>query len=103
MKFRDCFQLITPRFLLGSAHIMKQPMFQQACTAAFNGCDDESKGYITKQHVSELFNLFDSDNDGAISSDDFMACLRRNPLLVVLFASNSMHRGLIKGGKLVIA
>ncbi|XP_058105606.1 lysophospholipid acyltransferase LPEAT2 isoform X3 [Magnolia sinica] len=107
------------QFLLGSAHIMKQPLFQQACTAAFNCCDDEGKGYITKQqlgdaihsampsmndnNVSELFNLFDSDNDGAISYDDFMACLRRNPLLVALFASNSMHCGLIEGGKLVIA
>ncbi|XP_058081592.1 lysophospholipid acyltransferase LPEAT2-like [Magnolia sinica] len=82
---------------------MKQPLFQQVCTAAFNGCDDKGKGYITRQQVSELFNLFDSDNDGAIRSDNFKACLRRNPLLVALFASNSMHCGLIEGGKLVIA
>ncbi|XP_058098014.1 lysophospholipid acyltransferase LPEAT2-like [Magnolia sinica] len=125
---------------------MKQPLFQQACIATFNDCDDKGKGYITKQqvisallfscnklfayfvplslillcaplgdaihsamlsmnddNVSELFNLFESDNDGAISSSNFMAFLRRNPLLVALFASNSMHCGLIEGGKLVIA
>ncbi|XP_058082961.1 lysophospholipid acyltransferase LPEAT2-like isoform X2 [Magnolia sinica] len=134
------------QFLLESTHIMKQPLFQQACITTINGCDDEGKGYITNQqvistplfscnklfaffaplslillcaplgdlihsampsmndhNVSELFNLFDSDNDGAVSSDNFMACLRRNPLLVALFASNSMHCGLIEGGKLVIA
>lgn len=36
--------------------------------------------------IRELFKLFDSDNDGKISKDDFVTCLRRNPLLIALFA-----------------
>ncbi|TQD87682.1 hypothetical protein C1H46_026770 [Malus baccata] len=36
--------------------------------------------------VRELFNLFDSDNDGRISKEDFLTCLRKNPLLIALFS-----------------
>ncbi|XXG67118.1 hypothetical protein AAC387_Pa06g0536 [Persea americana] len=97
------------QFLLGSAHIMKQPLFRQACAVIFRGCDRESKGYISKQKlgdairsavpslsdrdVSELFSIFDTDNDGTINFYDFNTCLRRNPLFVALFASYSTHIG----------
>ncbi|XP_077248128.1 lysophospholipid acyltransferase LPEAT2-like isoform X2 [Tasmannia lanceolata] len=94
------------QFLLGSAHVMKRPLFQRACEVAFDICDEEDKGYLTKQqmgdailsampsmsgqNVSEIFNLFDIDKDGSVSWDDFMTCLRRNPLLVALFAADQL-------------
>ncbi|KAG9451664.1 hypothetical protein H6P81_004568 [Aristolochia fimbriata] len=90
------------QFLLGSAHIMKQPLFQRACAAAFDICDEESKEQISKQqlrdviwstgtgmsekNVSKLFNLLDVDNDGKISWHDFTACFTKNPLLIGVFA-----------------
>ncbi|XP_077239446.1 calcineurin B subunit-like protein [Tasmannia lanceolata] len=91
------------QFLLGSGHVRMQPLFQRACTLAFDGCDEEGKRFLTKQqlegvflssmpdtsdeNVSELYDLFDMDKDGSVSWADFMACLRRNPLLIALFAS----------------
>lgn len=36
--------------------------------------------------VRELFDLFDIDIDGKISKDEFLTCLRKNPLLIALFS-----------------
>jgi len=38
--------------------------------------------------VYQLFYLFDVDGDGIIGRDDFMMCLRRNPLLIAIFAAH---------------
>ncbi|XP_068649995.1 lysophospholipid acyltransferase LPEAT2 [Aristolochia californica] len=90
------------QFLLGSAQVMKQPLFQRACAAAFDVCDEESKEQISKKqlrdaiwstgsgtsekNVADLFNLFDVDNDGIISWEDFTSCLTKNPLLIAVFS-----------------
>ncbi|GLT39485.1 hypothetical protein SLA2020_136730 [Shorea laevis] len=90
------------QFLFGSAHVMKQPLFQQACELAFAKCDVEGTNYCSEQELADiirpaipdlnedevhgLFNLFDLDNDGRISKDDFLSCLRKNPLLIALFS-----------------
>lgn len=39
------------QFLHGSAHILKQPLFRQACEVAFSDCDMNGKNYILKQEV----------------------------------------------------
>ncbi|XP_047983186.1 lysophospholipid acyltransferase LPEAT2 [Salvia hispanica] len=98
------------QFLLGSAHILKQPLFRRTCDAAFGECDINGKGHISKQELQDavslsipslnsdeihgLFSLFDVDNDSMISCDDFISCLRRHPLLIALFAPILFHRGL---------
>lgn len=41
--------------------------------------------------IHELFELFDGDGDGRVSADDFMSCLRRNPLLIALFSHCLRH------------
>ncbi|KAL8500167.1 hypothetical protein ACS0TY_019959 [Phlomoides rotata] len=97
------------QFLLGSAHILKQPLFRHACEVAFSDCDMNGKNYILKQELEDavslaipncygdeingLFSLFDVDNNGRISRDDFVSCLRRRPLLIALFAPKLLHRG----------
>ncbi|XP_070038840.1 lysophospholipid acyltransferase LPEAT2 isoform X2 [Nicotiana tomentosiformis] len=74
------------QFLVGSAHILKQPLFHQACESAFTACDDGGKNYILEQEIHGLFTLFDTDHDGKISKADLIACLRRYPLLIALFS-----------------
>ncbi|KAF9614793.1 hypothetical protein IFM89_020647 [Coptis chinensis] len=102
------------QFLFGSAHVMKQPFFWQACELAFSECAVGGSGYISKQQWSdyirlaisdmsneemhELFSIFDTANDGNVSKDDFMTCMRRNPLLVALISPSSMHRDLLEAG-----
>lgn len=39
------------QFLFGSAHVMKQPLFQQACELAFAKCDVEGTNYCSEQEV----------------------------------------------------
>ncbi|KAI8001838.1 Lysophospholipid acyltransferase LPEAT2 [Camellia lanceoleosa] len=59
-------------------------------------------GYSIRQAISnmdefeinELFKLFETDSDGRISKDDFIACSRRNPLLIALFSPQLMHKNL---------
>ncbi|GMI69664.1 LYSOPHOSPHATIDYLETHANOLAMINE ACYLTRANSFERASE2 [Hibiscus trionum] len=90
------------QFLFGVAHVMKQPLFTQACVQAFAECDVRGDDYCMKEELADiirqaipdlaedevngLFNLFDTDNDGRISRDDFLSCLRKNPLLIALFS-----------------
>ncbi|KAH6789520.1 calcineurin B subunit-like protein [Perilla frutescens var. frutescens] len=97
------------QFLLGSAHILKQPLFRHAWDVAFGECDINGKNHILKQELQDavslsipslnsdeihgLFSLFDVDNDGRITKDDFISCLRRYPLLISLFAPTLLHRG----------
>ncbi|GER31276.1 calcineurin B subunit-related [Striga asiatica] len=95
-------------FLVGSAQILKQPLFCHACEVAFNECDMGGKNYIVAQELQDavslsipnmncdevqgLFSLFDTDNDGRICREDFRSCLRRHPLLIALFAPKLLHR-----------
>ncbi|KAK6162423.1 hypothetical protein DH2020_002264 [Rehmannia glutinosa] len=97
------------QFLVGSAHILKQPLFRRACELAFSGCDMNGKDYILTQELQDavslsipnlnsdeihgLFSLFDVDSDGRISRNDFISCLRRYPLHIALFAPKLLHRG----------
>ncbi|KVH88278.1 Calcium-binding EF-hand [Cynara cardunculus var. scolymus] len=81
-------------FLVGSVHILKQPLFRQACEAAFTETDMDQDHYISEQEIRSLFNLFDGDGDGRISKGDFIICLRRNPLLIGLFSPHFMHKDL---------
>ncbi|KAK4578463.1 hypothetical protein RGQ29_028531 [Quercus rubra] len=98
------------QFLFGSAHVMKLPLFRQACELAFAECKSGGNDYILEHElenlirpaipdlnadeVHELFNLFDSDSDGEISKDDFNTCLRKNPLLIALFIPCLLQKGL---------
>lgn len=97
-------------FLVGSAHVLTQPLFRQACLVAFTESDIDQDNYINEQElgvslmpamgslsadeIHGLFSLFDGDNDGQISKGDFVNCLRRNPLLIALFSPHFMHKEL---------
>ncbi|XP_072969123.1 lysophospholipid acyltransferase LPEAT2-like [Typha angustifolia] len=88
------------QFLIGSAHIRKQPMFMRACEAAFDKCTETCQmsitqlsdilrptmSYMTDNSIHQLFQIFDVDDDGTISKHDFIICLRKFPHLVALFA-----------------
>ncbi|XP_061346978.1 lysophospholipid acyltransferase LPEAT2 [Gastrolobium bilobum] len=96
------------QFLFGSAHVMKQPGFHQACEVAFAECGGAVKAYIVEQElrdfiqpaissweedeVHELFVLFDNNNDGKIDKGDFLSCLRRNPLLIALLKPQPQYK-----------
>ncbi|PIA49737.1 hypothetical protein AQUCO_01300469v1 [Aquilegia coerulea] len=86
------------QFLFGSALIMKQPLFWPACELAFTECDVRGSGYILKQQIHDFFTLFDTDNDGKISKDDFLICLKKNPLLVALFSPGLIQRDVLEAG-----
>ncbi|KAI3743943.1 hypothetical protein L1987_57015 [Smallanthus sonchifolius] len=95
-------------FLVGSAHVLNQPLFRRACEVAFSESDiDEddcismqelgaslmpAMGSLSDDEVHGLFNLFDGDGDGRISKGDFVNCLRRNPLLIALFSYHFLHK-----------
>lgn len=97
-------------FLVGSAHVLTQPLFRQACLVAFTESDIDQDNYINEQElgvslmpamgslsadeIHGLFSLFDGDDDGQISKGDFVNCLRRNPLLIALFSPHFMHKEL---------
>ncbi|XP_040999443.1 lysophospholipid acyltransferase LPEAT2-like [Juglans microcarpa x Juglans regia] len=97
------------QFLFGSAHVMKQPLFRQACELSFTECTAGGNDYMLEHELGDflgrgipdlnadevhgLFNLLDSDNDGKISKDDFDSCLRKNPLLIALFLPCLLHKG----------
>ncbi|XP_074350625.1 lysophospholipid acyltransferase LPEAT2-like isoform X2 [Apium graveolens] len=108
LRLKHC--TLTEEFLLGSVHVLKQPLFTKACDFAFRGCDISGKQYMSQQElghsvimtmpnlnedeIQELFVLFDCNRDGSICRDDFMACLRQNPLLISLFAPQLLQLGL---------
>ncbi|KAL3536900.1 hypothetical protein ACH5RR_000266 [Cinchona calisaya] len=98
------------QFLLGSAYILKQPLFRHSCELAFVTCDVKGANYISEQELRDslawvmpdldvdeihwLFTMFDIDGDRRISKDDFTTCLRRNPLLIALFSLHLLRRDL---------
>lgn len=102
------------QFLVGSAHILKQPLFRRACEVAFKECDADRNHYISEQELGDsllpmipwlnmdevrgLFALFDTDGDGKVSKDDFFTCLRKNPLLIALFCPRLLHKDLASNG-----
>ncbi|KAL7203582.1 hypothetical protein ACSBR2_016785 [Camellia fascicularis] len=98
------------QFLYGSAHVLKQPLFRRACELVFAECHTGGIYYISEQElgdsirqaipnmdefeIHELFKLFDTNSDGRINKNDFIACLRRNPPLIALFSPQLMHKNL---------
>ncbi|PPR95480.1 hypothetical protein GOBAR_AA25188 [Gossypium barbadense] len=101
------------QFLFGSAHVLKLPLFRQACELAFAECDTDGDNFCTKKELADvlrhtfrelddevqgLFNLFDTDNDGRISRDDFFYCLRKNPLVIAIFSPRLLRKNLSKAG-----
>lgn len=48
--------------------------------------------------VRQLFCVFDDDKDGRIMKDEFLSCLRKNPLLIALFAPCLYHKDLSTNG-----
>ncbi|THG15027.1 hypothetical protein TEA_013933 [Camellia sinensis var. sinensis] len=108
LRLKSC--SLSEKFVYGSAHVLKQPLFRQACELAFTECHADGNHYIAEQElgdsinqaipnlnqyeIHELFKLFDTDNDGKISKDDFSTCLRRNPLLIALFSPKLIHKNL---------
>ncbi|KAI7989111.1 Lysophospholipid acyltransferase LPEAT2 [Camellia lanceoleosa] len=85
-------------------------IFRRACELTFAECHTGGNHYISEQElgdsikpailnmdefeIHELLKSFDTDSDGRINKDDFIACLRRNPLLVALFSPQLMHKNL---------
>ncbi|PAL70304.1 hypothetical protein CEJ83_20365, partial [Acinetobacter baumannii] len=49
---------------------------------------------LNKYEINSLFSLFDSDGDGRVSRDDFICCLRKNPLLIAIFSPTLLHTDL---------
>ncbi|KAK8654557.1 hypothetical protein V6N13_128520 [Hibiscus sabdariffa] len=47
---------------------------------------------LNEDEVHGLFDLFDTDKDGRISRDDFLCCLRKNPLLIALFSPRLLEK-----------
>ncbi|RAL46244.1 hypothetical protein DM860_016677 [Cuscuta australis] len=106
------------QFLVASAYILKQPSFSRACELAFEKCDCNGKSFIlereleetlllsavclSKDEVHDLFKLLDTDNDGRISHDDFIRSLRRNPLLIALFAPKLLNENLSEAKEHVV-
>ncbi|CAL5381693.1 unnamed protein product [Camellia sinensis] len=43
----------TKRFLYGSAHVLKQPLFRQACELAFAECHIGGNHYISEQELGD--------------------------------------------------
>lgn len=102
------------QFLYGSAHVMRQPLFRQACELAFAKCDRTGNNYISRNElgdsvrpaipnlnedeVNEMYDLFDVGNDGRVDKEDFVSCLRKNPLLIPLFSSVLRREDLLEDG-----
>lgn len=90
------------QFLVGCAHLRKQPLFEGVCETAFEKCKAPGTSDISLAQLADalrsgmlppaddgmlkLFETFDIDDDDKISKDDFVACLARFPFMIALFA-----------------
>ncbi|EMS57923.1 Lysophosphatidylcholine acyltransferase 1 [Triticum urartu] len=90
------------QFLVGCAHLRKQPLFEGVCETAFEKCKAPGTSDISLAQLADalrsgmlppaddgmlkLFETFDIDDDDKISRDDFVACLARFPFMIALFA-----------------
>ncbi|BAF20470.1 lysophospholipid acyltransferase LPEAT2 [Oryza sativa Japonica Group] len=91
------------QFLIGCAHLRKQPSFQDACETAFERCRNPLTSHIGREQLADvlrssmlelmtdngmmkLFKTLDVDDDDGISKDDLMASLRKLPFMIALFA-----------------
>ncbi|CAN6704253.1 unnamed protein product [Malus baccata var. baccata] len=106
------------QFLFGSAHVVKRPLFRRACELAFSECVSGENDYVSEQKFGEsighaipdlnedevrgLFNLFDSDNDGRISREDFLTCLRKTPLLIAVFSPCLLNKDISEDGNRLV-
>ncbi|KAL7238751.1 hypothetical protein ACSBR2_004783 [Camellia fascicularis] len=87
------------QFVYGLAHVLKQPLFRQACELAFTECHAHGNHYISEQELGDSINqAIPNLNQYEISKDDFSTCLRRNPLLIALFSPKLIHKNLSEGG-----
>lgn len=53
---------------------------------------------LNEDEVNEMYDLFDVGNDGRVDKEDFLSCLRKNPLLIPLFSSVLRREGLLEDG-----
>ncbi|KAF0903702.1 hypothetical protein E2562_029074 [Oryza meyeriana var. granulata] len=90
------------QFLVGCAHVRKQPLFQDACETAFEKCRHPGTSDIGREQLADvlrssmlqltddgmmkLFKTLDVDDDDIISKDDLMASLAKLPFMIALFA-----------------
>lgn len=102
-------------FFFGSAHLLKQPLFQRASELVFSECCGSGESYISKEEfanavrlsipefndaeISGLFDAFDIDNDGVISNSDFLCFLRKNPLLIAVFTPLLLRHSWVETSK----
>ncbi|KMZ67772.1 Lysophospholipid acyltransferase [Zostera marina] len=76
------------QYLLGSVHILNQPTFRTKCEAAFNAyCNIFSNDDPRCQSVKHLY-MFNNNEHAMMSRDDFMAFMKKNPLLITFFCTH---------------
>ncbi|XP_065864798.1 lysophospholipid acyltransferase LPEAT2 [Euphorbia lathyris] len=106
------------QFLYVSAYVMKQSLFRQACELAFTKCSAGEDDLISKERfgdairhaipeldddkILELFKLFGADAGGNVSKDNFLSCLRKNPLLIALFSPFLVHQNSFGASDMVL-
>ncbi|XP_006656481.2 lysophospholipid acyltransferase LPEAT2 [Oryza brachyantha] len=90
------------QFLVGCAHLRKQPLFQDTCETAFEKCRHPGASDIGRDQLADvlrssmlqltddgmmkLYETLDVDDDDRISKDDLMASLAKLPFMIALFA-----------------